>query len=113
MATLTRKKLLKLMGKEVEYKAKLLRFEGNGALLINIEYKGKVVTDHVWVSATMKLSTFNIGDVLIFSATATTYKDSKGVRKHGLEKCFNYMLDDEALHRLIHDKKHSIMRHNE
>ena len=111
MATLTRKKLLKLMGKELEYTGTLYRFDGSGAVLINVKYKGKLVTDHVWVSATTKLQSFKEHDRLVFTATAITYTDSKGVRKHGLEKCFSYMLDTTGLHTILHDKKYSILRH--
>ena len=106
MATLARKKLLKLMGKSVEYTAKIQRICEDGVLLTNVKYKNKVMTDHVWVGKTLNLSGISLGKIVVFMATAITYTDSRGNRKHGLNQCFNFIEDTEARKILSHDKKH-------
>lgn len=111
MATLTRKKLLKLIGKELEYCATVGRLGTNdGILLLDVCHKGKFVTDHCWVSTNRTIETFEKGSRVIFNATATTYKDTQGNRKHGLDKCYDYRLDNEVRKILEHDKQHSIKR---
>lgn len=111
MATLTRKKLLKLIGKELEYSATVGRLGSeDGILLLDVCHKGKLVSDHCWVSTNRTIETFEKGSRVIFKATATTYRDKQGNRKHGLDKCYDYLLDTEVRKILEHDKQHSMMR---
>lgn len=85
-----RKKLLKLLGKDVEYSAVFKHIKGSSAVLLNVCHNGKLLCDHVCVSAHYTLKKMENGTEIVFNATAHTYTDTKGVRKHGLEKCHNY-----------------------
>lgn len=98
------------MGKTVTYTATLERFSGINAVLVNVHHKGKFFSDHVWMRCSKKLESFSEGDKLRFTATAYTYKDTNGERKHGLTKAHNYDIDDGFIETLIHDKKHSTRR---
>lgn len=103
---LTRKKLLKLIDKAVEYTATIGRFQGTRALLLDIHYDGKLICDHAWVSATKALLIHEVGEEVMFTATAYTYKDKQNVRKHGLTKCHNYTkYNKEAIETLLRDKE--------
>lgn len=105
-----RSKLLKLIGKEVVYTATLERFSSGSAILVDVCYKGKEVADHVWINKSKILCGFDIGSRLCFKATAYTYKDTNGKRKHGLTEAHGYNLDTLALETLRHDKEHARRR---
>lgn len=102
-----RKKLTKLLGKSVRYEGVVDRFENESVLLINITHEGKTYTDHVWVNLTKSCMAYEPGEHLSFLATAVTYTDSKGIRKHGLSKvCQVCLVKDRAnLEDFKHNKK--------
>lgn len=93
------------MGKSVEYTATIEKVQEEGILLTDVKYKNKIMTDHVWVGRTIALGALTAGTNVVFMATAITYTDSRGNRKHGLNQCFNFVEDTEARLILQHDKK--------
>ncbi len=109
---MNRKKLLKVIGKELEYTAtfeKICDF-GENVCLVDVKHKGKVLTDHIWTGLTDNLAQFNEGDELKFKATARTYKDRKGNRKNGLYKCYNFRRVDNPVEIAMQDTKYRIKR---
>lgn len=100
---MSRKKLVKLLGKDVEYTATFKRINENRAVLIDLKHKGKYLCDHVNVSKHYLLTALEADTEISFNATAYTYRDSKGVRKHGLSKCHKYMPVHEGNYRVQHD----------
>ena len=97
MAKILRKKLQKLLGKEVEYVATFSRIadSGNNVLFTTVTQNGKEYTDHIWVNHYDRLDRYKDGDLVRFYATAYTYTDSHGVRKYGLSNCHRFMLFNE------------------
>ena len=95
---MSRKKLLKLIGKELEYTAtfdKVCAF-GTNVVLEDVKYKGKLLTDHVWVKKSESMDKYKHGDVLRFKATAHTYTDKVGERKNGLGRCHHFMMVNDS-----------------
>ena len=105
-----RKKLNKLLGKKLEYTAVFKKYNGDKALLTEVCYKGKSYTDHAWVSYHNTLRGFKIKTKIAFYATATTYTDSHGVRKNGLNRCHRYRVDEEAFDIVKHDNEQRYLR---
>lgn len=93
-----RKKLTRLIGKELTYTATFDKV-GNCGLNIcvtNVKQGGKTLTDHAWIQLSMGLSPLiKMGDLMSFTATARTYKDTKGTRKNGLHKCHKFKVLNE------------------
>lgn len=106
----SRKKLTKLLGKKLEYTATFHRYEGSKALLTGVKHKGKEYSDHVWVGYCYALQGFKTKTKIGFRATAETYKDKRGMRKHGLSRCHNYHVDEEAFDTMKHDERQRYLR---
>lgn len=85
-----RKKLYKLLNKDLEYTATFVHNRGTQAVLKDVKHKGKFLCDHVCVSYHRILTNLEHGTEVIFNATAHSYRDSNNVRKYGLGKCYNY-----------------------
>ena len=98
---ISRKKLNKLLGKQVEYKATFMRsYERGGkrmALLADVSYDGKLVADHVWVNMTNTLTVIDNETYIKFNAIAYTYTDSQKRRKNGLKGCRNYHIVNDGI----------------
>ena len=100
---MTRKKLVKLLGKNLEYTATYQSSKGTRAVLVDVHHKGKYLCDHVNVSLHYTLQKVAYGTEVSFNATAITYKDSFDVRKHGLGKCHSYLPIHEGHNIVKHD----------
>ena len=100
----SRRKLIKLLGKKLQYSAIFLKSKDKSALLIDVSHKGKIYTDHIWVSYSSVLEKLNCKAKIIFFATAKTYIDSYGVRKYGLDKCHSYQEDKGVYDVIEHNK---------
>jgi len=85
-----RKKLYKLLGKDVEYTAIFTSHTGSRAVLTNLKHNGKLLCDHVCVSYHYALTRLEHGAEVIFNATATSYRDSRNERKYGINQCYKY-----------------------
>lgn len=111
---ITRKKLNKLLGKIVEYRATYVRkdYLGKRGLLVDVTQDGKLVTDHAWVDLSHSLSSFDPQTEIKFKATAYTYKDNGGQRKNGLTKCHNYRIYSEGEEQAKEDDKQRYLRCN-
>lgn len=105
-----RKKLNKLLGKKLEYTAVFDKVINGKALLIDVKYKGKTYTDHIWVGHCYILQGLSFKTKIVFLATAETYKDKHGVRKNGLSRCHRYRVDEEAFDIIKHDKEQRKIR---
>ena len=94
----TRKKLKKLLNKELNYTGVVGNFdETNCKICIeSVQFEGKEVTDHVWVSNIHSLKKHGKGTRVTFFATAYTYNDSKNRRKNGLGRCKSFKVVNEA-----------------
>ena len=115
MATdITRKKLVKLLGKSVEYTAILGRksVTTNQTLIMDVMYQGKLVSDHMWVEAGLALNKIAIGTDISFRAVAHTYKDAHGYRKNGLNDCSNYKAVNAGVKQAKEDNKQKYLRSN-
>lgn len=89
---MSRKKLIKLLNKELEYTGTFEKI-GNGGdniCITNVKHNGKTVTDHVWIGLSRESHGASVGDEVRFTATARTYKDTRGERKHGLSQCHDF-----------------------
>jgi len=111
---LNRKKLQKLLGKDVEWTATMYRYgeNMNNVMLVDVKHKGKLMTDHVWISNYDSIKQFELGTELRFNAVAVTYKDSKGRRKHGLKRCHSFMVNDTKYIDAIKDGEYRAKRLN-
>lgn len=109
---ITRKKLNKLLGKSIEYRATFVRKDNSEkrALLVDVTYGGKLVTDHAWVDLAMTLEVLEQNTDIKFTAVAYTYKDSRGNRKNGLNKCRNFHLYNEGVEQAKEDNKQRYLR---
>lgn len=94
-----RKRLSRLIGKELEYTATIsIRSGANDNICLkDIKYKGKMVSDHCWVLH-WNLTEFENGTDIVFKATACTYKDRHNVRKTGLRDLHNVKRYNEDIH---------------
>lgn len=107
---MVRKKLQKLLGKEVEYTAIFDKRKEAQACLTDVKYNGKTFTDHVWVKYTDRMAKYEHGTEIRFFATAYTYKDSHDVRKHGISKCHRFMVVDEQYDTAMKDTEERMKR---
>ena len=100
---MTRKKLVKFLGKDLKYTATYQSSKGTKAVLVDVYHKGKYICDHVNVSLHYTLQKLTYGTELSFTAVAITYKDTFNIRKHGLSKCHNYLPKHEGHDIVKHD----------
>ena len=115
MATdITRKKLNKLIGKTVGYRATYLQRDCHGkrALLKNVTYQGKLITDHVWVALAYTLEILERNTEVKFKGIAFTYTDKQGKRKNGINKCHNYHVYNDGVEQAHEDSKQRYLRCN-
>ena len=112
---MTRKKLARLIGKQVKYTATIgtdVDVGGKTLCLNDIKHKGKIVTDHVW-ALVYKFKDFNPGDVVEFIGTAYTYFDKHKNRKTGLREINSVKRYLGDMHEEVHDAfKHIRARKN-
>ena len=94
----TRKKLKKMLGKELEYTGVVgsLCSTGTRVCIESVQHNGKEVTDHVWVTLVHSLKTHPKGTRLSFLGTAYTYTDKNKKRKHGLNGCKKFSVTNQA-----------------
>ena len=94
MASNTKRKFSKLLGKKVEYVGVKTEpaeeHEGGRVLLTNVRHKGKLYADHAWIGNTDALDRFEFGEKIGFTGVAIMYTDSNGERKQGLYRCHNF-----------------------
>ncbi len=104
----TRKELKKYLGKNLTYTGILLRnrLKNGKTLIIKIRHKGKVVAGHIWVTTVKDFDNMPKTNLIEFSAVAETYRDSHGVRKYGLKKCFAYKTCSTSFGENKHDAIH-------
>lgn len=107
---MVRKKLQKLLGKELEYTATYDKKKGGQVCLVDVEYGGKVFADHVWVHYADRMAKYKHGDKLRFFAVAYTYKDSFNVRKNGINRCHSYMIVDDQYDVAMKDTEERLKR---
>ena len=99
-----RKKLIKFLGKRVEYTAQLgIKSDSVNQCycITDVRQNGKFMTDHVWVTGMSKLDKLEVNTKVVFTAVAYTYTDSKGIRKHGLREYQGfekYVNDEHSIH---------------
>jgi len=103
---ISKRKLNKLLGKELQYTAiyKGKSKDKNRALLLNVEHKGKEYTDHVWVKLQHHLISKKPGTKIKFSAVAYMYNDKKNRRKQGLDRCRDYETYIEHYEQIKHEE---------
>ena len=107
-----RKRLIKLLNKELRYegtyshKAK----HSNSVLIKNVKYKGKLVADHIWVARGLEITKAKKNDNFTFLATAQTYRDSKNIRKYGLERCYRFHYNEEKTSEVKKDNEQKFKR---
>jgi len=94
---MSRKKLIKLLGKEIRYTATInsLGTSGFNICLVDVKYKDKLVTDHAWIHISRSIARMSKGDNVSFIGTAKTYIDNSGKRNHGLSKCHDFTIINE------------------
>ncbi len=94
----TRKKLKKLLGKQLEYTGIVgnLCTTGTRVCIESVQHQGKEVTDHAWITLIDSLRTHPKGTRIKFMGTAYTYTDKRGKRKHGLSKCSRFIVTNKA-----------------
>ena len=111
---ISRKKLNKLIGKIVTYRATYLRDDhlGKRALLIDVSHDGKTITDHVWVDLAHTLSVLDPKTDIKFKGIAFTYTDNRGQRKNGINKCHNYHVYNEGVETAKEDDRQRYLRCN-
>ena len=113
---ISRKKLNKLLGKSIQYKATFMRMHVRGgkevALLSDITYDGKLVADHVWVEAAYTLTKLEPKTGIKFIAIAYTYTDKQDRRKNGLSRCRNYHVTSEGAEQAKEDDYQRFLRCN-
>ncbi len=109
---MSRKKMTKLIGREVEWVGTMTRFsdDGNNVMLVDVSHKGKILTDHVWIKIYDKIKLLKLGTKIKFIGIARTYTDSHGVRKNGLYKCFDFDIYDEEYFEALEDGAERIKR---
>jgi hypothetical protein len=113
---LDRRKLRKLLGKELEYTAVIrcviTKTTGKRrVILLDVKQNGKLICDHIWIHEMMAIEKIDDNAEVIFNAIASTYNDSKGERKIGLKQCFNFRVYTPILDMMKHDGKHAARRH--
>jgi hypothetical protein len=106
----SRKKFSRLLGKELEYSATFCCVNDTRVVVKDVHQDGKYITDHVCISNCYALNKFKDGDKISFTGTASTYTDSKGVRKHGLQKCHDYRKSNDSYQVVMHDHTHRTKR---
>jgi len=106
-----RKKLRKLLNKEVEWVGTVgsVGKTGENVIMLDI-HSGRVNVDHVWVSRTDKLKRYPVGTEVKFRGTVISYVDSHGVRKYGLKKCYGYETNSELMEDAIKDGEARLKR---
>ena len=99
----TRKKLKKLLGKELLYTGIVGDYDEatDKVCVTSICHNGKEVTDHVWLRNVKSLQEHPRGTRVKFKATANTYTDSRKKRKHGLMKCKLFTPLNEAYDEMV------------
>ena len=113
---MSKRKFLKLLGKEVKYTANYEYFctDKNRALLTDIKNENKLYADHAWVLAHESTKKMGNNIKVSFMATAYMYNDKFNVRKQGLKFCKNFQkLSDDfnnQMNKETKDAKHSKQR---
>ena len=92
MTDAQRKKLKKLLGKVCTFEGTKLKEQGQNFLIIDIKYKNKIITDHIWTPISKVNSHMEVGSTFIFKAIAYSYIDKKNQRKYGLHKVHDITL---------------------
>ena len=107
-----RKRLIKLLGKELRYEGTYSRISeyGGSVMLIDIKYNGKIVSDHIWVASCNELNKTVEGETFTFLATASSYKDKNGKRKYGLKKCYRYHFGGDVVAKAKDDCRNKFKR---
>lgn len=109
---ISRKKLNKLLGKRLKYKATIREVKPKQLCLIDVTYNGKLFADHVWVAARDSLSKLKKGLVVTFIGEATTYTDSFNTRKTGLDRCSSFEVFNEGVEEAREDAKQRYLRNS-
>jgi len=87
-----RSNLKKFLGKKCLFTGTIRRRENSQMLIVNIKYKNKPITDHIWCNETNNNKMFKKKSEISFIATIITYTDSRGYRKYGLEKIHRFQI---------------------
>jgi hypothetical protein len=109
---MSRKRLARLIGKEVKYTATItghVDVGGKTTCLQRIKHKGKNVADHVWILRGPFMQ-FNRGDKVEFTGKAYTYHDKYNKRKTGIITIGNVKRHLGEIHEEIHDSYRHIKK---
>jgi len=106
----TRKKLKKLLGKELSYTGIIGNICDNRVCIEAVCHSGKEVTDHVWVGMVHSLKTHERGTRVKFKGKAYTYTDTKGERKHGLHYCKMFVVSNETYDEVVNVERKNLQQ---
>ena len=111
--------LKKYLNKEVAYTGRIKTIDENNILLLDVKIVGKdkILSDHIWVARglSLKQSDFKPTDQINLKGCACSYVDSKGVRKYGLTKVYDFCISEihEKLEPVNHDRRGARLRRKE
>ncbi len=112
-----RKKLGKILGKEVLYTATVsgVGRSGEYVSLQDVKYKGKLFADHIWTNNTVHIEKIEFGTRVGFLGTAVSYVSS-GIRKYGIRQIHSYRILNDGSEISMNDSIEKLKRegkHNE
>ena len=104
---MNKRKLSKLLGKELQYTAILGRFceQKRRILLTSVEQDNKLYAQHIWIEKNKDLDRIDIGEQIAFKAISYMYNDKFNIRKQGLNKCRSFHKVDEDYLSLMSKEK--------
>lgn len=104
---MTKRKLSKLLGKDLQYTAILGEFskQKGRILLTNVRHEGKLYADHVWILRTTGTKNIKEDSRIMFDAISYMYNDKFNIRKQGLNYCKNFQTLDEDYHNQLDQER--------